>query len=192
MDNIFNAIDTLANSIKQNAHLTLGIIATLWAVHIVNVLFKHRLNIFGIYPRTWHGLIGIICAPFLHGNVQHLIFNSIPLFLLMNMVLVNGVPIFYAVTLIIVLLSGFAVWLFGRKALHIGASGVVMGYWGYVLINAIEQRTAVTILVAVVGVYYFGGMLLNLLPGDAKSSWESHIFGFLAGGAAYFILSLHI
>jgi membrane associated rhomboid family serine protease len=171
---------------RQNIHFSLSFIAVLWAVHFVNMLVGYRLNIFGIHPRHPFGLIGIFVSPFLHGDFNHLFFNSIPLFVLANFILLGGVQVFYAVTAIIIVGSGLFVWLFGRRAIHIGASGLIMGYWGYVLVIAYEQPSVVAIALAFVSLYYFGGLVMSLLPGGEGVSWEAHIGGFLAGLLAFF------
>src|SRR5690606_2972312 len=97
----------------------------------------YRLNIFGIYPRKIPGIIGIVFSPFLHGSAQHLFFNSIPLVVLAALILVKGHLYFYEVTIWIAVFSGVLTWLFGRSAFHIGASSVIMGYWGFLLFEAV-------------------------------------------------------
>jgi membrane associated rhomboid family serine protease len=112
------------------------LLAGLWVFNIINwVVFRSRLDVFGIYPRSVRGLFGIIFAPFLHGDFNHLFFNSIPLFALGMFILALGRDVFIAVSILIALLSGFLVWLFGRKYLHIGASGVITGYFVLFWIN---------------------------------------------------------
>jgi len=164
------------------------IVLGIWILHFCNFLLAYRLNLLGIYPRTWHGLLGIIFSPFLHGNASHLFFNTIPLLLLADFVSLNGWPIFYRVSLSIILLSGLAVWLIGRRAIHIGASSLIMGYWGYLLMNVMHQGTVTAIILALVSIYYFSGLALNLVSFKKGVSWEGHVFGFLAGVAtAYFM-----
>ncbi|HEX4045708.1 MAG TPA: rhomboid family intramembrane serine protease, partial [Gammaproteobacteria bacterium] len=87
----------------------------------------------------------------------------------------------------IIVLGGFGTWLIGRRGTHIGASGVIMGYWAYLLFYAYQYPTAVSVALAAVCLYYFGGLFLNLFPTQVKSSWEAHLCGFLAGLAAAYI-----
>jgi membrane associated rhomboid family serine protease len=186
-------LQNVIESIKDNTPFVLYLIGILWAIHFINWLLRYRLSIFGIWPRKIFGLIGIFCSPFLHGNFSHLFFNSIPLFVLINLVLFQGRAIFYCVSLIIIIGGGFAIWLFGRRAIHIGASTVIMGYFGYLLTNVFYQPAIISIILAAVCVYYFGGLILALFPGEKGISWESHIFGFLAGiGAAFLCPILQI
>lgn len=187
MNNIIDKLTDLANLMQENMYLVLTMLLALWLFNFVNFLLGYRLNYLGIYPRTFHGLIGIVFAPFLHGNFNHLFFNSFPLFFLVNFVLVGGEATFYRVSLIIIVLSGLGIWLFGRKAIHVGASSLVMGYWSYLLVNAYYEPTVFTIALGVISVYYFGGLFLMLVPSEEGVSWEGHLFGFLAGIAAAFI-----
>ncbi|CAN5338898.1 rhomboid family intramembrane serine protease [soil metagenome] len=187
MDNFVSQLLLSLDSIKTNFYTALLLLAGFWVIHIVNVLVGYRLNIFGVYPRHVLGLIGIPCFSFLHGNFSHLFFNSMPLLILLDFVLINGKQQFICTTMSIMLLSGSAIWLFGRSALHIGASSLVMGYWSYLLVNAYEHFAVNSLILAIVCIYYFGGLVLNLFPSGKKVSWEGHVFGFLAGLASVYI-----
>lgn len=158
------------------------VLAALWAVNIVNWVIGSPLNYLGIFPRHVTGLIGIIFAPILHRNFTHLLFNSIPLFFLGLAILTADGPMqFYWVTLVVTVLGGFCIWLFARPGIHIGASSLISGYFGYILISAYRQPGLITILLAVLSAYYFGGIFAGLFPGKKFVSWEGHLFGFLAG-----------
>jgi membrane associated rhomboid family serine protease len=182
----FSAIIT---AVSTHALLAFEIVLALWVIQIINVSVGYRLNYLGIIPRHTQGLIGIIASPFLHGNFSHLFLNSIPLFVLSALVLIGGVHQFLMITFIIMLLGGLLVWLFGRDAIHVGASGVIMGYWAYLLVNALHHFTMMTLILAAICVYYFGSMMMNLVPTDKKTSWEGHVFGALAGVAAVYLLA---
>ncbi len=164
--------------------------AALWGINILNWLTGSRLNYLGIYPRHLIGLPGIIFSPFLHQNFNHLFFNSIPLFVLGLTLLTRGVALFIQVSVIVIILGGLLVWLFARSALHIGASGVVSGYFGYIIATAYLNPSFTTLLLACMVIYYFGGIFLGIFPQEEKISWESHLFGFLAGIAAAFLPNL--
>lgn len=163
-----------------NMHYVLTIIAALWVIQCVNFVLGYRLNALGILPRTPSGLFGILLSPLLHGSFSHLLFNSIPLFLLMNLVLLTGLANFIIVSVLITVISGLFVWLFGRKALHVGASGVIMGYWGYLIVNAILYPSIITVLLVIFCFYYFAGLFASLMP-KSGTSWEGHVFGLLSG-----------
>ncbi len=186
MSDIVEQLFNTAYAFKYNARELLLFIALIWGVHLVNVLLGRRLLILGIIPRNPFGLIGIFFAPWLHGNFNHLFFNSIPLFVLGGLVMLNGQAAFIFISLFVVVVSGFLVWLFGRKSIHVGASGLIMGYFGCLLTQAYFQPSAITLIVVVICLYYFGGLLSDLLPGKEEVSFEAHIFGFLAGVGSIF------
>jgi membrane associated rhomboid family serine protease len=189
MDNFQDAAAQLAYSItllKENLPLVLALIAGLYGIQLLNFLLGYRLNILGIYPRNIFGLIGIFFSPLLHGNFNHIFFNSIPLFILMSLTLLSGFTTFLSVTATITLVGGLGTWLFGRKALHIGASGLIMGYWSYLLMNAYQQPTIISLALGLVCIYYLGSLFMNLFPLEAKSSWEAHVFGCLGGLASIY------
>ncbi len=158
------------------------VIGILWCINIFNWIIGSPLNRFGIYPRKLSGLIGIIFSPILHQDFKHLLFNSIPLFVLGLVLLVReGTLNFYWITLVIVVVSGLCVWLLGRKGIHIGASSLISGYFGFILITAYTKPSIITIIPAFAALYYFGGILAGLVPSEKKTSFEGHIFGFLSG-----------
>lgn len=181
MQSFINALEYLIAQTQVNLPLVLYILGGLWAFNIVNFIIGKPFNLLGIYPRTWHGLIGIPISPILHGNLGHLFFNSIPLFFLMNFILLDGLYIFCFVTLGITLISGTIVWIIGRSAFHIGASSLIMGYFSYLLIQAYRHPSAYSVILAILCIYYFGGLLLQLFPSDVQVSWEGHVSGFVAG-----------
>lgn len=183
-NNLLTTLQITFETMAHNLPLVIALIVGLWLINFVNWLVKYRLNILGIYPRTWHGLIGIIFCPILHGDFNHVFFNSIPLFILINLVLLQGLNYFVCASLVIVLLGGFGVWCFGRRAIHIGASGLIMGYFGYILFNAYYQHTLIAIILGLICIYYLGGLLIYLFPSKEKMSWEGHVFGFFAGFSA--------
>jgi membrane associated rhomboid family serine protease len=178
-------------SFQTHLPLLLIIIAILTAIQILNALLGYRLNNLGILPRSPRGLIGVITSPFLHGGFGHLFSNIIPLFILSALILVNGQRHFFDVTILIVLFSGIGVWLFGRHAMHVGASSVVMGYWGFVLATAYQQRSMVAILLAIICLYYLSWLIFSLFPQDRKVSWEGHLLGFLAGLLTSYLFANH-
>lgn len=175
------SLQQFVNVLKSHGPTVLSWVAVAWLIHVVNCCCQFRLNILGIYPRRIFGLCGIICAPFLHGSWSHLMINTIMFIVMAMMLLTQGMSVFVGVTGCIIVISGLLVWLFARPALHIGASSLVMGYWGYLLVMAYHQPTVLNIAVLIICLYYFGGMAMNLIPTDRRVSWEGHLFGFLSG-----------
>lgn len=166
---------------QENAAKSLFIVACMWVIHLLNVFTGKRLNMLGIWPRHLSGLKGIIFSPFLHADVNHLFFNSIPLFLLTDFMFVAVDNGFWLISALIIGLGGLLTWLIGRSAIHIGASALIMGYWGFLLTVAIYQPTAFNIVIGFVMLYYLGGLFLNLFPSGENVSFEGHICGLVAG-----------
>lgn len=164
-------------------------LAILWGINLINwIALGGRLNALGVRPRRARGLIGILFSPILHADFTHLLFNSLPLFFLALFIMTMGAQQFYIATVIIALLSGIGVWLCGRRGNHIGASGVIAGYFGYILANAYQRPTFTALFAAAVALYYFGGILLSLFPGRPEMSWEGHLAGFLSGIVAMLLI----
>lgn len=167
------------------ARVVIGVIAILWLVEIVDVLFlDHALERQGIQPRSWGGLDGILLAPFLHDDFAHLISNTIPLAVLGAFVLLRGIPRWLQVTAVVIVAGGLATWLLARNANHIGASGVVFGYLGFLLAAGLFERSLRAIALGAVTALAYGGLLWGVLPTRPGISWESHLFGFAAGALA--------
>lgn len=174
---------------KQYLPSMLKCLGILWAFNIANWLTGSKLNALGIRPRRIFGLVGIVFAPLLHANFTHLLFNTVPLLCLGLFVMSLGLDNFYWATGIIMLLSGFTVWLIARRGIHIGASALIAGYFGYVLGVAYVQPTFTTFFCAGVAFYYFGGILLSLFPTEETTSWEGHLSGFCAGLVAMYLIN---
>lgn len=151
------------------------------AIEGVNTLVNHQLSYFGIYPRTIEGLIGILTCPFLHSNSTHLVSNVLPLGVFMVFVMQHGIARFWYATAIIMGVGGGLVWLLGREAIHIGASGLIFGYFSFLVIAGIRSRDLKLIAIAIAVGFGYGGILLQLNPTQVTVSWEAHLFGLIAG-----------
>ncbi|HIG42332.1 MAG: rhomboid family intramembrane serine protease [bacterium] len=161
--------------------LILTLVILIWGIEIINNFLGHRLGAYGIYPRNVEALPGILLWPFLHGSIHHLIMNTTPLLVMGFFVALRGWWIFFKSVLLILVIGGLGVWLFGRPAYHIGASGLVFGFFGFLITLAIYERSIATFAIASFTVVYYGGMILGILPTDKFVSWEGHLFGLLAG-----------
>lgn len=175
---------TMVAQLKSNLFLVLAAVVLLWAVEAVNSLTGHQLNEWGILPRTLTGLRGIPFSPFLHGNVSHLLVNTLPFLVLGGLVALQGRRAFLGVSLVVIVCGGIALWLFGRTAYHIGASGLIFGYFGYLVARAWYERSIGSILIALVTLIFYGGLMWGVLPTNAFISWEGHLCGLLAGTLA--------
>lgn len=168
--------------VREHLVLLFGFLGVMWIEEIVDLIPFLDLDQFGIHPRSSWGLAGILFAPFLHGGFEHLAVNTLPFLLLGGLVLLGGVRLFWQVTIFTILMGGFAVWLFAAKwSNHIGASGLIFGYLGFLLARGIFERSVIWILVAGAILVTYGGLLMGLLPFQPGISWEGHLFGFLSG-----------
>jgi membrane associated rhomboid family serine protease len=167
-----------------------ALVAVIWIVHVLDWIIPYNLKMFGIIPRTTRGLIGIVTSPFLHGSIFHLIGNTVPLIVL-GMLLVSFYErLAFPVMGFIVIIGGGLVWVLGRQANHIGASGVIYGMAGFLIAYGILKKNVVSILVAGGVIFLYGGSMIGgLLPFNAFVSWEGHLFGAIAGILAAFIYS---
>jgi membrane associated rhomboid family serine protease len=167
----------------------IALVAICWAVFVVNNLMLHaQLNRYGIIPRQISSLPGVIFAPFLHSSYQHLVANSLPLLVLGAVLCARSKGEFIVVTFCGILFGGGLTWLFARHAAHIGASGLVFCYFGYLSSSAFFRRNIGTLLLSLVCIVAYGGIVRGVLPTSAAVSWEGHLAGLLTGiGAAWFM-----
>ena len=167
--------------------------ALCWLVFVVNnLIWNGHLARYGIIPRHLNGLPGIIWAPFLHGSFQHLAANTLPLLILGAVICARGKGEFVPITVAGTLLGGGLTWLIGRNACHIGASGLIFCYFGYLASLAYFNRNIATLLLSLVCILGYGGMLRGILPTSAAVSWEGHLAGLAAGIVlAWFISRLN-
>jgi membrane associated rhomboid family serine protease len=166
-----------------------AICAAMIAVHIVDLLLGGSLEPFGVHPRDLGSIYTIFTAPFLHENFAHLGGNLVLFLIFGSLCIANGVRFFLKASLLIIVVGGLLVWLFGRDANHIGASGWIFGLWSLTLTLALFDRSLLNIAISAIVLFYFGGMAAGVLPTDAHISFEGHFFGAVAGVAAAFVLS---
>lgn len=159
------------------------LMAVLWGQEIADqLLFGERLDNLGIVPRTTEGLRGLIFAPFLHVGFAHLMANSLPCAVMGFLIALRSVARLVLVTLAVSLLGGLGVWLTAPAyTVHLGASLLVFGYLGYLLGNGVYERHFRNVLVALLVLVLYGSALWGVLPLTPGVSWQSHLFGFLAG-----------
>ena len=164
--------------------------AICWLVLMLNdLIWQGRLDQYGITPRHLGGLTGIIWAPFLHASVRHLAANTLPLLVLGGILCGRSRSEFAVVTVAGILLGGMLTWLFARNACHIGASGLIFCFFGYLASLALFRRTFGTFCLSVVCILAYGGMIRGILPASDGISWESHLAGLIAGIALASLMS---
>lgn len=164
-------------------------VASMWAVEILDVVTPGDLESHGIRPRSDEGLFGIVFAPMLHADWGHLIANSIPLLVLGLLLMLSGLRTFVTVTAIVWVVGGAAVWLLaGANSNHIGASGLVFGWIGYLVARGAFSRSMGQIAIGLLVLASYWTAVFGVLPGQPGISWQGHLFGAIAGVLAAWLL----
>ena len=168
---------------SQKIKTLLTLVIIMWGVLFLNFfIFNNSLLGYGIVPRTISGLRGILFAPFLHANRLHLASNTVPFLILGYLSMRNGTGEFYSVFIVSMVTSGLGTWITGSSGtVHIGASGIVFGLFGYLLLKGYFQRKPLSIMTSVLVAFLYGGMIFGILPRYPGVSWQCHLFGFLGG-----------
>ena len=155
-------------------------IALMWLMFYVsqNFLWMYK---FGIIPRHPNGLIGIVCSPFLHGNINHLFHNTLCLAIFGTMFCLMEGKNFFGNAFYLIIISGIITWVIGKKGIHIGASGLVFGLWSQLLFGALYTRKIKYFIISVFVAVFFGNFFLGAMPTSTRISWEAHLGGIFAG-----------
>ena len=168
-------------NLRKSATLVLLFIGLLWWIGALDAVFHLNLIRFGVFPREVHGLKGILFAPLIHGSWFHLIANTAPLFVL-GTALLYGYPNAARIAIpAIYLLSGLGVWLFARGSYHVGSSGLAHGMMFFIFVIGILRRDRLSIALALIVFFLYGGMIWSIFPQHREVSFESHFFGAAAG-----------
>ncbi|AFY39757.1 Rhomboid family protein [[Leptolyngbya] sp. PCC 7376] len=187
--------EAIAKEVTQQVTIIGGFLLIFWILEISDQfifqnLWRGGLDIYGIMPRNMTGLRGVLFAPFLHGDFQHLIANSIPFAILGWLVMFQRIRDFWVVTASATLVGGLGVWLVGaQNSVHLGASILIFGYLGFLLFRGYFQRDIPSIAIACVVFFFYGSVLWGVLPTAPGVSWEGHLFGLIGGGVAAKLLS---
>ncbi len=187
LDQLNASLMLILSQTQANIRILGFILCILWGVYLLNFFLNNQLIYLGIIPRKSYGFLGIFFAPFLHANFNHLFFNSVPLLVLANFVLINGLNYFLVVTIVIALVSGFLIWCFASPGIHIGASAVITGYWALLVSSILHQGNVTAFILGGLSLYYFAGIFLGVFPGKKGTSWEGHLFGLIAGFIASYL-----
>ena len=172
--------------LKRRAFVLFAFVGAMWIVRIADSFRADGSSIAGngVIPRTASSLGDIVTAPFIHANWPHLIANTGPLLVLGALVLLGGIGEFLFVTLTCAICAGAGSWVFGETARHIGASGVVFGYVGYLLFRPAFDRRLLFMVMTIAVIALYGSALLWSVVPRAGISWTAHFFGFLGGALA--------
>ena len=161
--------------------ISLGFLAFLWLIFLVDAMFGLRLGRFGLRPGSVPGLIGLVTAPLLHGSAAHMFSNSLPLLISLTAMLflypnsaIRAIPVIW-------LGSGLFAWIIGRESFHYGASGLVYGLLAFVFVSGVIRRDMRSIAVSLMVWFLYGTMVWGVLPIRPHMSWELHLGGAVMG-----------
>ena len=161
-------------------------VALLWLIKLAELALENDFSTLGVYPMETRGLPGILLGPLVHGDMQHLLTNSVPLLILGTGIFYFYRPIAFQVVVFIYLMSGLMLWLGGREGYHIGASGLIYGFAAFLFLSGILRKNVRLMAISLLVVFLYGGMIWGVLPLDPNVSWEGHLFGALTGAAVAF------
>lgn len=172
----------VTRSLKAQTVTLSASVGAMWIAFAANAILGGALLQFGIVPRTVHGLIGIVAAPFLHGSLNHLIANTIPFLIFGWLVMLRDRRHFLPVTVYAALGAGLLAWCIGApNSIHVGASGVIFGYLGFLLLSGWYSRSFTSIVMSLGVAALWGGTVMQVLPGAPGISWQGHLGGFIGG-----------
>lgn len=178
-----------SKSIFPRKFISIPVIAVflIWLVYFLEIRFGNNFNEYGIYPQTLMGLRGIIFSPFLHGSIEHLLSNSIPLLVMLASLFYFYEGIATKVLLWGIFLTGFLTWTFARPSYHIGASGVVYFLVSFIFFSGVFRKYYRLAAVSLIVVFLYGSTVWYIFPIEEQISWEGHLSGFLVGFIFAFI-----
>ncbi|MDN3295584.1 rhomboid family intramembrane serine protease [Streptomyces ficellus] len=178
-----------ADRVKAAAKLIVAWVALLWVLEAVDLASGHALDEFGITPREFTELRDIVPAAFLHFGFGHVAANTVPLLVFGFLAALGGIRRFLAVAALIVVADGVGVWLVSPAYSNTaGASGLIFGLFGYLLVRGFVDRKPLDIVVGLlIGATWGSTILLGVTPTESGVSWQGHLFGLLAGVAAAFV-----
>ncbi len=166
---------------KKVFYLPIITLLIIWTVYFIEIKFGFNFNKYGIYPKSFQGLRGVILSPFIHGSARHLFNNSMPLVVMLGCLYYFYKPIANKVLVIGLLLTGFLTWSFGRPSYHIGASGVIYFLVSFIFFSGIFRKYYRLVALSLVVVFLYGSMIWYIFPVEEQISWEGHLSGFIVG-----------
>lgn len=178
--------------LKSSLTYAFLIVVVLWLIRLVESLFGFEFYIFGILPRETQGLIGILTSPLVHANWEHLIANTVPIFILTSILF-----FFYRMKSLYILpllwlTAGLMTWTIGRVSWHIGASSVIYALASFLVFGGLFSKNIKLIIVSVIVVAAYYGLIFGIFPGAEGISWEGHLSGFLSGLLWAYVFRKHL
>lgn len=159
---------------------------------VINMLLPLHLTQYGIHPRSMATLYGILFAPFLHVNWIHLSSNFFPFIIFSTLIGFRSVKRFYCIFFLQLVCTGILVWLFARgNSVHVGMSGIIYAFWGYLIIYGIVRKKIMHIIISILTLFFYSGLIWGVLPTYSSVSFESHFLGALCGAISGYLFAKH-
>ena len=179
-----SSVPAIADDLLARAKILAQLVAVAWVVFMIDNLLGGSIKQFSVRPRTFSGLLCIPLSVFLHGNINHLVGNTSFFLILGSVLMLRGLADFVIVSLVAMLADGLGTWLLARDANHIGASGVLFGYLGFLLLRGYFEDSILAALATILVGAFYARYLWGIFPSNPGTSWEGHLFGFIGGALA--------
>lgn len=166
---------------RPDWHYLIIVLSVMCLLELVNILSGRWLNQYSVIPRQITTLPFIVTAPWLHASLLHFTSNILTLAVLSLVLLEFGLKRYISVSVFVMLMGGILVWIFAREARHLGASGIIYGYFGYIVLAGLLSRRVWLVAISLGVVLFYGGMFWGIFPNQPYVSWESHLFGLISG-----------
>ena len=163
------------------------VLIIIWSVKIFEIVFDYDFTEYGVLPRKFNGLIGILFSPLIHSDVNHLLSNSLPVIILCLLIFNFYSQIARKILIYLYFISGLWLWCIGRESFHIGASGLIYAMASFLFFSGILRKNSQLSAVALLVIFIYGGLFWGLFPIHKNVSWEGHLTGFIAGILVSFI-----
>tara|TARA_B100000242_G_scaffold60431_1_gene36162 strand:+ start:3074 stop:3700 length:627 start_codon:yes stop_codon:yes gene_type:complete len=163
------------------------VLIIIWSVKIFEIVFDYDFTEYGVLPRKFNGLIGILFSPLIHSDVNHLLSNSLPVIVLCLLIFNFYSQIAKKILIYLYFISGLWLWCIGRESFHIGASGLIYAMASFLFFSGILRKNSQLSAVALLVIFIYGGLFWGLFPIHKNVSWEGHLTGFIAGILVSFI-----
>ena len=163
------------------------ILIIIWSVKLFEIVFDYDFTEYGVLPRNFNGLIGILFSPLIHSDVNHLLSNSLPVIILCLLIFNFYIQIAKKILIYLYFISGLWLWCIGRESFHIGASGLIYAMASFLFFSGILRKNPQLSAVALLVIFIYGGLFWGLFPIHKNVSWEGHLTGFIAGILVSFI-----
>nr|WP_051256128.1 rhomboid family intramembrane serine protease [Corynebacterium freiburgense] len=171
--------------------LAIGYVVAIWSVFFLDTATGGWMKFYGIHPLDITSLTGIVTSPLLHANLTHIMGNTMPGVVFVFLIGLSGRRVFWEVTSITAVIGGMGTWLLGGIGTnHIGASGLIYGWFSYLVIRGIANRNFMQILLGIILATAYSYYIWGVIPGTPGISWQGHLFGGIGGAlAGWFITS---